>query len=204
MKRNSRTKYSFVAFSSAVAAVALLQGCGGGGSSSPSLPTVPTPYDGAYNATFVPSDKIPADGKAPTGSVNILNGRASLQATFFLQPTVVNFYQKKINDGLTKAGYAGAISDNQIPYSIDFISTGQLDGNGKTILESRQKVDVCGTAILTLDSTFAPNSGTSSSVGNYKITFPDNIFVEVAGTKVKRKDTCDNLPLRLGTVTFAR
>lgn len=184
--------------------IAFLQGCGGGGTSSPSLPTVPTPYDAAYAATFVPSSPVPPDGNAPTGSINILNGRASLQTTYFLQPSVVKAVQSAIDRGLTDAGYAGATVDNQVPSSIDFTGTGILDSSGKVVLTSRKKVNICGTATLTIDSAFTNNAGKQSGQGNYKITFPNNLTIEVRGRKIERSGSCNNLPLREGTVSFTR
>lgn len=204
MKYKSSSQFLLRNLVPATSVLALLNGCGGGGSSSPSLPTAPTPYDAAYATNFVPSSRIPPDGNAPTGSISILNGRASLQTTYFLQTSVVKAVQTAIDNGLTNAGYAGAIVDNQVPSNIDFTGTALLDGSGKLVLTSRKKVDICGTATLTIDSTFTSNASGQNGQGNYKITFPDQLTLRVRGRNVERSGSCNNLPLREGTVSFTR
>ncbi len=202
MKYIPNLKNSFLSLASILGVVAL-QGCGGGGggSSTPSIPKAPSPFDASYNATFVPSVAIPSDGQAPTGSIKVLNGRASLQTTFYLQPTVVTDVQKAIDAGLRDAGYAAAIPDNQVPATINFTATGLLDGSGKVILKSTKDVDICGRATLTLNPTFASGATGTTAAANYEITFPNNLFIELRG-KREISGTCNNLPLRAGTVTF--
>ena len=204
MKHKSKTPLRLKNLVLTIGAMTLLHGCGGGGSSSPSLPTVPTPYDASYTANFVPSSRIPSGGNAPTGSISILNGRAALQTTYFLQSSVVKAVQAAIDNGLTNAGYAGAIADNQVPSNINFTGTGILDGSGKVVLTSREKVNICGTATLTIDSNFTNGASGQSGQGNYKVTFSDHLTLVVKGRKVDRSGSCNNLPLREGTVSFTR
>ena len=180
-----------------------LVGCGGGSSTS-SMGTT-TAFDGNYRGTATPTDALPSDAQAPTASLNILNGRANTQFTFFLQPSVVSQVQQAINTNLTNFGYASAIPNNQVPASIPFSGTTQVDGSGRTVLTTRTDVSICGRAVLTLDSTFSNASGTSVGRGTYTITFPDHLIARISGTNVDVKEgTCNNLPLRAGTVTFNR
>lgn len=204
MRNNLKAKFSFLSVMFGCGVIVLLQGCGGG-SSSPSVPTptVATPFDASYRATFVPSDSLPADAQAPTGSIQVVKGKASLQTTFYLQPTVVKAVQKAIDDGLTNAGYPSAIRSNQVPSTIAFTGTGLLDSNGKVVLTSRKDVDICGRATLTVDPTFVVNAnGQKSGTANYQISFPNNLTISLRGNR-EVSGTCNNLPLRTGTVTLA-
>lgn len=193
-------------FSTILSAPLLLSGCGGGsGGNSPSpTPGPPSPFDASYNAIYTPSKAIPADGQTPTGSLNVIGGRATLRTTFFLQQSVVDAVQKAINNGLNNAGQGGAILDNQVPQSIAFSGTGQLDASGKLVLIAKKSVDVCGTATLTIDPSFTASGNTSSGTGSYQITFPSDLTLQVRGRKVSVSGTCNNLPLRSGAVAFTK
>ncbi len=205
MTYHFKNKFSLLGLGTTLIAVAFVAGCGGGGggSSSPSVPPAPSPFDTSYNAIYTPMDVIPTDGQAPTGSLTITGGRASLQTTFFLQKSVVDAVQAAINKGLTDAGYVRAIPNNQVPSSIAFTGSGQVDGNGKLVLTAKKTVNICGEATLTIDPTFASNGTTSSGAGTYQITFPNNLVIELSG-KRPVAGTCNNLPLRSGSVTFGR
>lgn len=202
MMYHLKNKFSVLGLGTTLCVVALMAGCGGGGS-SPSVPQVPSPFDASYNATYTPADVIPADGQAPTGALTITNGRASVQTTFFLQKSVVDAVQVAVNKGLTDAGFARAIPNNQVPSSIAFTGSGQVDGSGKLVLTARETVDICGAATLTIDPTFTSNGAAFTGAGSYNITFPNNLTIELNG-KRPVAGTCNNLPLRSGTVTFTR
>ncbi len=194
--------------------LALLAGCGGGsgnGNSTPSVTATPSPFSATYNATYVPSATIPKDGQAPTGALTISGSKGTLQTTYYLQPSVVTAVQTAINNALTGAGYSSAISDNQLPQNIAFTGSGQIDSNGKVTLTAKKSIDICGTATLTVDPTFTTDGTTTSGTGTYQITFPNNLVARVRGREVEIKDdgkgnvlTCNNLPLRSGTVTFTK
>lgn len=185
----------------------LLGGCGGGSGGGIATPT-PTPapttaFDATYQPRVTPSDRIPGDGQAPTTTLTVLNGIGTSQFTFFLQPSVVTQVQAAIDSGLTSAGFASAIPNNQVPSNIPFSTTGRVDGNGRVVFTSTRDVSVCGTATLTLDTTLPRTSGAMSQ-GNYNITFPNNLTIRVSGRSVAVEGTCNNLPLRTGTVEFTR
>ena len=206
----SKNRFPLPFLGATLSAVALVSGCGGGGGGS-TAPVVPSPFDAAYKATFKPSNTIPADGQAPSGSLEVVGGKASLQARFFLQPSVVTAVQKAIDDGLRSNNVGGSIPDNQVPQNIAFAGSGQLDGNGKVVLTSRRSVDICGSANLTIDPTFTAKGTSTLGTGTYQITFPNTITVVVRGQKFSPKPqtggvpfTCNNLPLRSGSVTFTR
>lgn len=201
-----KNTFSLLSLGTILGATALLTGCGGGGSSSPRPTAVPSPFDASYIGNFTPADAIPTDGKAPIGVLNITGGKATFQTTFFLQPSVVSAVQKAIDDGLNNAGFGSAIPDNQVPQSIAFAGSGQLDGNAKVVLISKKSVDVCGTATLTISPNFASNVGfpAGSGSGSYEITFPDSLTIKVRGRTGTVNGTCNNLPLRKGTVVYTR
>ncbi len=186
----------------------LLGGCGGGGNGSGVGTPTPTPapntsFDATYQARVTPSDPIPGDGQAPTTTLTVLNGIATTQFTFFLQPSVVTQVQAAIDAGLTSAGFASAISANQAPANIPFSTTGRVDDNGRVVFTSTRDVSVCGPATLTLDTTLPSASGATSQ-GNYNISFRNNLTIRVSGRDVAVEGTCNNLPLRSGTVEFTR
>ena len=195
-----------------VPSLMLFGGCGGGGGSSSGGPSgTPSPFDGTYAATVVPSTTpIPSDAQAPSHSLVITNGRANGQFTFFLQPSVVSAVQAAVNKGLTDAGYADEIRNNQVPASITFAPSGQVDGSGKVILSqtltSRASVSLCGSARLTLDSTLIPNTtgGVAAGQGTYNIQFADKLEGRVRGRQFDVEGTCNNLPLRAGTVSYRK
>lgn len=209
-----KNTFSSLALGTALSATALIAGCGGGGGSSPSptaTPAPPSPFDATYNAAFTSSGQIPTDGKPPSGSLTISGGRASLQTTFYLQPSVVSAVQAAIDQGLRDNNVGSEIPKNQVPADISFTASGQLDGSGKVVLTSKQTVSICGTATLTVDPTFTSNGTTSGGTGTYQITFPNNLVAKVRGQSVEifrdrngNPLTCNNLPLRTGTVAFTR
>ncbi len=188
----------------------LLNGCGGGGSGGggTSTPAVPSPLDGTYAVTAVPTATVPADGQAPTSTLVVTNGRANSQFTFYLQKKVVDAVQAVVNKGLTDEGYADEISNNTVPQTIQFNVSSLVDGSGKVLLTqtltSRANVSLCGSAQLTLDSTLTSNAGSASGQGTYNIQFAPRLTVRVRGRNVDVSGTCNNLPLRVGTVTYAR
>ncbi len=207
MTHTLKNVFSALSLTATLAASVILSGCGGGGgggNSTPRATPIPSPFDASYRARFTPTDAIPADGQAPTGNLSIVGSRASLQATFFLQDSVVAAVQKVIDDGLRANNVGSAIPDNQAPVSILFNGSGQLDGSGKLVLTSRKTVDVCGTAILTIDPTFTSDGTTTSGVGTYQITFPNTLTIVVRGRTFNPAGTCNNLPLRSGTLNLIR
>jgi hypothetical protein len=188
----------------------LLSGCGGGGSGGSSNGGgTPSPIDGTYAATTDPTDEVPSDGRAPTSSLVVTNGRGRAQFTYYLQPSVVAAVQAAVDKGLTDAGFAGDILNNQVPASITFNAIGQVDGSGKLILtqstSSRRVVGICGTARLTIDSTFA-NTGTSvAGQGSYNVLFANKLQVRVRGRSESIDGaTCNDLPLNEGTIAFTK
>lgn len=202
------TKFSLLGLSAIVGA-ALLPGCGGGGGSS--TPSAPTPFDASYSATFTTSNPVPSDGKAPTGALVIDRGRGALQTTFYLQPSVVKSVQDAIDKGLRDNNVGNQIPNNQVPQNIVFNGSGNIDGNGKLVLTSKKSVSICGTATLTVDSNFVATGTAQSGTGNYQIDFPNDLTVNIRGRKISVKAspngtpfTCNNLPLRVGTVAFSR
>lgn len=188
------------------AAIALLTGCGGGGggSSTPSPTAIPSPFDASYNATFTPSAAIPSDGRGPTGSLKVSGGKAALQTTFYIQPSVVTGVQNRINEVLNARGYGFAIGDNQFPSNITFSNVGQLDSSGKVVLTSRNIVNVCGPATLVVTPTFTQSGATTAATGTYQLTFEGNAIIKVRGRTGDAGYSCNNLPLRTGTVLFTR
>lgn len=185
----------------------LMGGCGGGNGSGINTPNpsgTPSSFDGIYQARVTPTDAVPGDGQAPGVNLSVQNGTATTQFTFFLQPSVVTQVQAAIDSGLTSAGFASAISDNQVPTSIEFAATGQVDGSGRAIFAATRDVSVCGTATLALDSTLSSTAGTEAGTGNYNLSFPDNLTLRVRGRSVAVEGTCNNLPLRAGTIAFSR
>lgn len=196
--------FSVVAVGSCLGGLSLLGGCGGGGSGAGTPSGTPSPFDGTYSAAVTPTGTLASDAQAPTATLSVLNGRATSQFNFFLQPSVVSAVQQAINTGLTDAGFASAIPDNQAPANIQFSGNGQLDGNGRLMLTSIRDVSVCGRATLTLDSTLSSAAGATGGQGTYNITFPDNLTIRISGRNISVGGTCNNLPLRAGTVVFTR
>ena len=206
-------KLSLLGAGVSLAAITLLTGCGGGGggSSTPTPTATPSPLDASYNATYTPSTAIPADGQAPTGNLTLARGRGTLQTTFYIQPSVVTSVQAAIDAGLRSQNVGFASPDNQVPSTIVFSGSSRLDSSGKLVLTTTKSVSVCGTATLTIDPTFSSNGTSSSGTGNYQITFPPNLVAKIRGQEFPIRTTpsgtvltCNNLPLRTGTVTFTR
>jgi hypothetical protein len=197
---------SLLALGSCAGIIGIVAGCGGGGGGGgSSTPSVPSPFDGTYTATYLPASTIPSDGTAPTGTLAVTNGRASGTFTFYLQPTVVKNVQTEIDKQLTSYGIAGDIRNNQVPSTIPFNLVKGIDSTGKAVFTATSKVKVCGTGTLTVDSTFLATGGGS---GTYTLTFPNAFTISARGSdrQVALKDNiaCNNLPLRTGTVTFSR
>ena len=192
---------------SGIIVLSLVGGCGGGGGGS-STPTTPTPFDATYNPVFTPNDAVPSDGKAPTGTLRVVNGRATGTATFFLQTSVVTRVQSLIDKGLNDNGVGSDIPNNQVPANIQFDFSKNLDSSGKVVLTSTESVKVCGSATLTIDSTLSANG---SGIATYRITFPPRLTLKIRGRDFPLNPpegtpplTCNNLPNRIGTVTLTR
>jgi len=201
--------FSVLAVGSFLGGAGLMSGCGGGSDNGSAIgsgtgtSSAGTTFDGTYQARLTPSDAVPADGQVPNATLSVAGGRATSQFTFFLQPSVVSQVQAAINTGLTDAGFAGAISNNIVPASISFNATSRVDGSGRVVFTSEQDVNVCGRATLTLDTSL-PNTAGASGQGTYNIAFPNTLIIRAGGQNNRVEGTCNNLPLRAGTVVVTR
>lgn len=213
MNKTSRFS-SFFALAFLPCGIVFLQGCGGGSSSSaPNVPTA-TPIPGVtpgaltlvgnYTSAFAPSGAIPSDARNPSQRFQIEGSRATSQFTYFLPQSVIDTVQEQIDDGLRSGGAASEISRNQLPKSIEFSTTDQADANGKVVLTSSKIVNVCGLATLRTDATFVASGLSARGAGNYEISFPDNLTLTVFGRQISTDGSCNNLPLRSGTVSLTR
>lgn len=211
MKHPSKTNYFLLPLGATLTTLMFLSGCGGGGGggNSPEPTPLPSPLNATYRATFTPTGTIPSDGKAPTGTSVVAGNRVTFQTTYYLQPSVVTAVQAAIDKGLRDNNVGSAIGDNQVPANISFAGSGQLDSNGKVVFTSKKSVDICGTATLTISPTFTIDGTTPSGQGTYEVTFPNQLTVRVSGRDYHPEPTtggvvftCNNLPLRSGTVTF--
>jgi hypothetical protein len=196
---------SFLALGSLAGAIALVSGCGGGGGGGGSnTPSNPGPFDDTYNVTYLPSDAIASDAKAPTGTLVVNRGRANASFTYYVRPAAIARYQPQIDAALTKFGVAGDIRNNQIPTSITFNATKNVDSNGKLVFTANRDVVVCGSTTLTVDATFAETGG---AAGKYKIDFPDHFTVRARGVKqavAAKEGSCQPLPNTAGVASFVR
>lgn len=134
---------------------------------------------------------------------------ATTKFTYFIPQSVLNQVQPLLDDSLRKNGATFAIPDNQIPKSIEFNGSGRLDGNGKLVLTATKAASICGTGTLTIDPQFtATGSGATGSgataTGSYRIVFPDKLTFNVLGRQITSAGTCNDLPLRTGTLSMSR
>lgn len=195
---------SIFAVGSLAGAIALVSGCGGGGGGGSSTPSAPTPYDDTYNVTYIPSDPLASDAKAPTGTLVVNRGRANATFTYYVRPAAIARYQPQIDQKLREYGVAGDIRNNQIPTSITFTAAKTVDGSGKVTFTANRDVTVCGSTSLTVDADFVETGG---ATGTYKINFPDHFTVRARGTKQSiesKYGSCQPLPNTAGLATFVR
>jgi hypothetical protein len=195
---------SLLALGSLAGAIAFVSGCGGGGGGGSSTPSTPSPYDDTYKVTYLPSDELASDAKAPTGTLVVNRGRANTSFTYYVRPAAIARYQPQIDQKLREYGVAGDIRNNQIPTSITFTGTKNVDGSGKLTFTANRDVTVCGSTTLTVDTTFLETGG---AAGTYKVNFPDHFTVRARGTKqaIESKfGSCQPLPNTAGSATFVR